>query len=220
MRTQADIRLASQTGSNQCPSLKQPGLVVSFISFLLLFSTFALSPTAFAEEKGIMIVRVSDYQQDNTLLLDSESLFHLPEQVKQAIHHEIPLNFKTEIRLLEETRWMGMTFQRTRFDLEYYTRLYAYGVNHHYVLYNTRNNKVQTFETLESALQTLGTLRAFPIAHLAELHPEQRYTLEMKISLDRWKLPAPLIIESFMDPDWHLESDWFESIIETPKSWL
>lgn len=57
----------------------------------------------------IMIMRVSDYQQDQKLLLDSESRFKLPEAIVTAINHEIPLTFKTEIRLLEKTNvWVSI----------------------------------------------------------------------------------------------------------------
>lgn len=186
---------------------------------LLSLTLGSLSTNSLASD-DIMIVRVSDYQQDHQLLLDSESHFHLSEELISALHHEVPLNFKTEIRLVEETKWLGFTFKRTRQSIEYHTQLNAYGFNQRYVLYNNRNRKVQTFQTLESALQTLGTLQAFPVIPLSELHPDQSYRLKMKISLDPWKLPAPLVIESLYNSEWRLSSDWFEVTIHTPKSWL
>jgi len=168
----------------------------------------------------IRIIRVSDYQQEQQLLLDSESHFNLPEAVIKAIHHEVPLTFKTEIVLSEQTQRLGLTFERTRVAIEYDTRLYVVGVNRRYVLHNSRNHNEQSFESLESALLTLGTLQGFPIIQLSELHPKQHYALKMRISLDYWQLPAPLLIESLFANHWQLSSDWHEVSIQTPESWL
>ena len=168
----------------------------------------------------IMIIRVSDYQQDQKLLFDSESRFNLPEAIVSAINHEIPLTFKTEIRLSEKNQRLGVNYERTRVSIEYKTRLYVEGVNRRYFLYNSRNLKTQSFTSLESALLTLGTLQSFPIIPLSELHPKQHYTLKMRISLDHWQLPAPLLIEALFKDQWQLNSGWYEVGIQTPGSWL
>ncbi|MBF6057527.1 MULTISPECIES: DUF4390 domain-containing protein [Thiomicrorhabdus] len=183
-----------------------------------IFLLLCLSCAGWASDE-ILIVRVSDYQNQRELLIDSESKFHLPEKVTAAIHHEIPLLFTTTIVLTESASFLGIKYQRTRRTIEYQTQLYAYGVNHHYVLYNTRNQNVQSFPTLDAALETLGTLQSFPIATLSELHPQQRYTIKMRIKLDYWKLPAPLIIDAMMDSDWRINSGWFETFLKTPQSW-
>ncbi|HHT00473.1 MAG TPA: DUF4390 domain-containing protein [Thiomicrospira sp.] len=167
----------------------------------------------------IVILNVSDYQKDKQLLLDSESVFNLPDEVIEAIHHEVPLSFKTQIELTEASSILGFEYQRTRSLIEYRTVLYAYGVNRVYSLYNNRNQKTQTFKTLEEALKTLATLKAFPIANLLELHSKQRYTLRMRISLDYWNLPAPLILRALFTPYWQLDSQWLETTLTTPLSW-
>jgi hypothetical protein len=193
---------------------------LSFIGVVSITSLMASLTTKVQASDEIMIMRVSDYQQDQKLLLDSESRFKLPEAIVTAINHEIPLTFKTEIRLLEKNQRLGFDYDRTRVSIEYQTHLYVEGVNQRYFLYNSRNLKTQSFTTLESALLTLGTLQSFPIINLAELHPKQHYTLKMRISLDHWQLPAPLLMESLFKSHWQLDSGWFEVDIQTPGSWL
>lgn len=193
--------------------------LVSFLTVLILIVPGLVRAQSAAIDNEITILKVRDYQKNKQLLIDSESRFNLPQAVIDAVHHEIPLSFITRIELTEATKTLGFKYERTRNVIEYRTDLYAYGVNRLYALYNHRNQKAQSFTTLEEALQTLATLQAFPIASLSELHPEQRYTLRMKISLDYWKLPAPLILEALTTSTWQLESQWFETSLQTPLSW-
>lgn len=178
-----------------------------------------LIPTWVQAEDEIIILKVKDYKKNKQLLIDSESRFNLPQEVIDAIHHEISLSFITRIELTEQTQTLGFQHERIRNIVEYQTDLYAYGVNRLYALYNHRNKKAQSFTTLQEALRTLSTLQAFPIASLSELHPDQRYTLRMKIALDFWKLPAPLILNALTTSTWQLESQWFETSLQTPLSW-
>jgi len=192
-----------------------PGLVTCNIAV-----AESVLPTSDTIENPITILNVRDYQQDKQLLIDSESDFNLPSSVIEAIHHEIPLSFRIQIELTESSRILGIKYERNRNIISYHTDIYAYGVNRLYALYNNRNQNAKTFKTIDDALTTLATLQAFPIASLSELHPEQRYTLRMRISLDFWKLPAPLILEALLSPTvWQLDSGWFETTLKTPLSW-
>jgi len=202
-----------------------PGLVISQNSYaestLPINHTAPIQKTNNADSaNSITILQVDDYQQDKNLLIDSESRFNLPKAVIDAIHHEIPLSFKVQIELTEASKILGFNYQRSRNVISYNTDIYAYGVNRMYALYNNRNQKAETFRTIDEALTTLSTLQAFPIASLSELHPEQMYTLRMRISLDYWKLPAPLILEALLTPSvWQLDSQWYETTLQTPLSW-
>lgn len=193
---------------------KQPPKTSLKVVFLVPF----LSLSANAVEP-IVIKKVVDFQEEKSLVIDSESIFNLPPNVIKAIHHEIPLNFKIQIQLLEDTSLFGFSYQRTRNSIEFHTQLQALGVNRVYTLYNSRNKKIQSFQRLDDALQTLATLESFPIASLSELHPKQRYTLRMRIHLDFWKLRAPLQLEALLSDDWNIDSGWYETTLQTPMSW-
>jgi len=167
----------------------------------------------------ISIDKVADYHQDKQLMIDSESSFQLPEHVIKAVHHEVPLHFQIEIELSEASSLFGFKYQRIRNRIDFHTELKASGVNRLYSLHNTRNQKTQSFKSLDEALKTLSTLHAFPIASLSELHPKQSYTLRMRIRLDIIKLPAPLMIEAIFTDRWQLDSQWYETTLQTPLSW-
>lgn len=186
------------------------------------FSNEAFPPTETlfpSARSAIHIHKVVDYQKNKQLLIDSESSFQLPENIIQAIDHEVPLSFKIEIELLEKSKIMGYEYDRQRRHILFHNQLYSSGVNRLYALFNTRNKKVQTFTQLDEALRTLATLNEFPVASLSELHPGQRYTLRMRINLDLWKLPAPLLLEALFTNKWILDSQWYETSINPPLSW-
>ena len=183
-----------------------------------LFFLLGVSGKSFAVEP-IIIKKVVDFQDNKKLIINSESIFNLPPNVIEAIHHEIPLSFKIQVELLENSSFLGFDYQRVRNVIKFHTELRASGVSRVYTLYNTRNNKIQSFKRLDKALQTLSTLEAFPIASLSELHPKQRYTLRMRINLDYWKLRAPLLFEAVFSDDWNIDSGWYETTLQTPLSW-
>jgi len=185
---------------------------------LVLILTLSVSNHALAI-KPIVIKKVVDFQGDKNLIISSESTFNLPPNIIEAINHEIPLNFKIEIELLEDGTWLWLDYERTRQSIEFHTEVRAFGVNRTYTLYNSRNNKTRSFQSINEALQTLSTLEDFPVISLSELHPKQRYTLRMRIKLDHWKLSPPLIFEAVFSDDWNIDSGWYETTLQTPLSW-
>lgn len=190
----------------------------TLIGSLMLLLTLSIFNQALAV-KPIVIKKVVDFQGDKNLIISSVSTFNLSPNVIEAINHEIPLNFKIQIELLENGSWLWFDYQRTRQSIEFHTEVRAFGVNRTYTLYNSRNNKTRSFQSIDEALQTLSTLEAFPVISLSELHPKQRYTLRMRIKLDHWKLSPPLIFEAVFSDDWNIDSGWYETTLQTPLSW-
>ncbi len=186
---------------------------------ILFMANFGLMPNANASDE-IRIIQVTDYQEDQMLLFDSHTQFHLPDVILEAIQNEITITFETDIVFTEHHRLLGVKYDRERLNLAYQTQLHYSGFNNRYTLINKRNNNIQHFSSLSRALSTLGTLISFPVLPLSELHPGQKHTLKLRIRLNRWRLPAPLVLNSFLDSDWKLDSGWFETTIYTPKSWL
>jgi len=192
----------------------------SFFTLLWLAGLLTFQSPILLASNEIIIIEVTDYQADQQLLFDSQSQFRLPETLLEAIRNGISLTFQTEILFLEHQRFAGIKYHRERMQIKYHTQLHYSAFSNRYTLINERNNKVQSFNSLDEALKTLGTLSAFPVLSLSELHPDQKYTLKLNIKLNRWRLPAPLVVNSLLDSDWQINSGWFETTIYTPKSWL
>ncbi|WP_172959654.1 DUF4390 domain-containing protein [Thiomicrorhabdus aquaedulcis] len=151
-----------------------------------------------------MDIKIADQQ----VRLDSQTKVTLSDALIEAVHHEIPLTFRTEIQLTEHTAIANWTYERHVKTVRYETTLHTTGFNRRYVLTNKRNQNVQSFITLQNALEALGTLQDFTLVSLSRLNVEQTHTVKMQISLNRWQLPAPLILNTLFNPDWQMSSGW------------
>lgn len=190
------------------------------LSLMLLLGFSALSQAADDRTSSIQIIYFNDYQDNQQLVVDASVQFQFQKTVLTALQHEIPLTFNTEIELNEVHSILGMNMHRNRVTIQYQSQLQYFGYNQRYIISNKRNKKVQSFNNLKDALHTLGTLSSFRITDLAELHPNTLYAIKMRVSLNKWQLPTPLIIDALWSSDWHLDSDWSNIQIQSPKSWL
>ncbi|WP_321277244.1 DUF4390 domain-containing protein [Thiomicrorhabdus indica] len=170
-------------------------------------------------QNKIVILKVVDYRDKQFLKIDSNSRIQLNDKIFDAINHEINLNFKIQMQLTEANRLLGIPYQRTRKSIDYHVKLLSEGLDQTFHLYNSRNGHTQSFRDIDDALETLSTIKAFEIAELSELHPRQIYTLRIRISLDIWKLPTPLLLEALFTDNWQLNSGWFETTLKAPQSW-
>lgn len=190
------------------------------LSLMLLLGFSTLSQAADDHTSSIQIIYFNDYQDNQQLVVDASVQFQFQKTVLTALQHEIPLTFNTEIELNEVHSILGMNMHRNRVTIQYQSQLQYFGYNQRYIISNKRNKKVQSFNNLKDALHTLGTLSSFRITDLAELHPNTLYAIKLRVSLNKWQLPTPLIIDALWSSDWHLDSDWSNIQIQSPKSWL
>ncbi|MDG4813237.1 DUF4390 domain-containing protein [Hydrogenovibrio sp. 3SP14C1] len=198
-------------------------VLFSFLKCLGLLATLTFSTLIYAAENrpsSIQILYLNNYQDNQQLMLDASIQFHFDKTVLTALQHEIPLTFNTEIELNEVHSLLGFNMHRNRVTIQYQSQLQYFGYSQLYVISNKRNKKVQSFNNLNDALHTLGTLSNFRITDLADLHPNTLYAIKMRVSLNKWQLPTPLIIDALWSSGWHLDSDWSNIQIQSPKSWL
>jgi hypothetical protein len=71
-----------------------------------------------------------------------------------------------------------------------------------------------SFATLYSALNNLGRIRGLPVLDDAVLQSDKRYRVRLRARLSTEQYPAPLRILFFWRDQWHLESEWFEWLLE------
>lgn len=162
---------------------------------------------------------ISDYHEDQQLFMDAQAHIELSQDMTQALHHEVPLHFKTEIVLSEKSHFLGIKRYDAFKKITYETELRYVGYTQTYILYNKRNQQHRTFKTLKEALYTLTVLYNFPVTELSRLHPSNAYQLKLRLSLMPEKLPTPLILTGYLNEAWQLNSDWYQIEIHTPLSW-
>ncbi|WP_294946563.1 DUF4390 domain-containing protein [Sulfurivirga sp.] len=192
----------------------------SLLSGLLL--TLALMP-ARAEHEHLAQVTVLFFQhhiEQRQLMVDARVRIKLSTTQRDALEHDIPLYFITRFRLVEHSPLMGfIPWQRTVIEREVPVRLQRARLQGRWLLTNLRNGRQSEAETLEEALDILGTFSDIHLVDQAELHPGIDYRLRLRLQLDRNRLPAALWLESLTDPTWRLDSGWVEESVDQRKLW-
>ena len=64
-------------------------------------------------------------------------------------------------------------------------------------------------ETLEEALEALGTVDAWPFLLSPQLAMNRDYRVSLRAGVRRGHLPDSLRVLLFWTDDWHRESEWF-----------
>jgi hypothetical protein len=166
---------------------------------------------------SVTLLELVDYRLDQNLILDARTQIELPDDVIKALEHEIPIHLITQLELIRHDQFFVFPFTTRQVTHQYTTVLSYSRFDRHYQLHNLRNDNRSNFRTLESALDTFGSLIGFRVANLSELYPGVRYHIRLRFRLDPWALPAPLYTETLLNRQWHFKSAWFSLPIQTGR---
>lgn len=186
---------------------KQPSLATPLSALLALCLSLTCLPLM---AQPVQLVQMADYHHDQQLFLDVRAQIELPDKLVEAVQHEIPLHFITQIELTRRDQILIFPYTRTQTQIRYTTELSYSLFYRRYTLHNMRNGNIEHFNSLEQAMTTLGRLNGFHIAELSQLHPGANYTIRLRFRLAYWQLPAPMVTQAFLDQDWRLTSPWFK----------
>lgn len=178
----------------------------------LMVCSLLLSFNAFASDHGsVHIAYLHTNIKHQQLEVDSQVFFNLSDRVKKALEHEIPLHFNVEFRLVVKNSFLGFDYEEVVLSKTHQITLLYLGYDNKYHISNQRSQINQSFSHLNSALRTFGTIEGFNIVNLAKLPKNKEYSIELRVKLNPWKLPTPLIIESFTNSSWFLSSNWYKT---------
>ncbi|MBE0493069.1 MAG: DUF4390 domain-containing protein [Thiomicrospira sp.] len=165
----------------------------------------------------ITLLELVDKQFESTLYMDAKAHIQLSEKVVEAIQHEIPIQFITQIELTRRDQIFIFPYNSQQTRIDYTTELSYSHYDRRYKLHNLRNQNILYFSQLEPALATLGEIQNFPITSLNQLHSGLRYKLKLRFRLNYWSLPAPMFTQALLDADWRFKSEWFELDVQTGR---
>ena len=171
---------------------------------LLLVSAVA---TAQTDKPGVFEVRSAEALLDGgEYRLDARVQFILSGDALAALDNGLPLNFVTDIEVIESRRfWIDKTIEQgaVRYQLQYHA------LSQRYLIRNLDSGDQQSFATLYSALNNLGRIVDVPIIGAQRLRDGRRYRFRIRSTLDFEDFSGPLRYIFFWLDDWHLRSDWF-----------
>ncbi|UQB42049.1 DUF4390 domain-containing protein [Thiomicrospira microaerophila] len=169
---------------------------------------FGLILLLFASQAWSIADQLSYHIHPPQLLMSAQVDMDLPEEIRQAIEHEIPILFKTQIQLEQQSQFLFFRSRQKQVDISYLTELSYSHFYQRYTLHNLRNNNRLHFSSLDNALQTLGRFDDFLLADLNQLHAGLNYSLKLRISVDWLQLPAPILSHALFNRAWFYNTGW------------
>jgi hypothetical protein len=156
---------------------------------------------------GVLAVRSAYVSVDGGVFgLHARIDYPVNEEIRAALKDGVTLLFDVDVDVSRERRfWFdaGIVQLRLRRELAFHT------VSDRYVVRDSRSGEQQSFQTLEAALEHIGTVDALPILVEPQLDADARYRVSVRAGVRRGRLPDALRVIMFWADDWHRESEWY-----------
>jgi hypothetical protein len=172
---------------------------------LWLALLLCLAPTTVLAE-NFFITGIHTRLHENVYLLNAHIDYRLTEQVLEALNNGVPITLQVEIEIQRKRRWWldaDVAALQQRYRLQYHA------LSHQYLMQNINSGAFYSFHTLDAALDTLGSLKDFPLLDKQLVDSGEEYEVLIHAELDIEALPSPLRPLAYITPAWRLNSDWY-----------
>ena len=190
-------------------NVKQLTTLVLFASVLL---AWPLAAQQLPEREGIVDIRSASVTLNEAVYeLDARLQLILSDDALDALNSAVPLAIELEFEVIRVRRFLLddptalLTFM---YELEYRP------LSQRYIVRNLNSGNQDSFSTLYSALNNLGRIQSLPLIDDAILDSNSNYRLRLRARLSTRQYPAALRLIFFWRSQWHLESEWYEWMLE------
>jgi hypothetical protein len=175
-----------------------------------------LAATSIAQDdidrQGYFEVRSASATSSNGVyMLDARLQLLLSSEALDALNSGVPLTIELQVQVIRVRR---LYLDDVEAELEVRFELEFRPLSQRYIVRNLNSGEQSSFATLYSALNNLGRITALPIVDDALLEPDKDYRIRIRAMLQTQQYPAPLRLLFFWRSEWHLQSDWFEWMLE------
>ena len=164
-----------------------------------------LLPASSHADPGVDVKSAAISLEGDNYLLSAEVDYRLSAKAKEALQNGIPLYWDIHIKTLQHRDYVWDKILVTaviRYRIQYLALLNMYRVR------NENSGEQYNFSTLPVALALMSTLHDVRVLGKSIYAPERRYSVAIKVTLDRDALPLPLRPVAYTSPQWYLSSDW------------
>jgi hypothetical protein len=146
--------------------------------------------------------------EDGVFQLFARVAYPVNDDIRAALKDGLTLTFNLDVVVSRERRfWMDTTVAEYSLKRE----LMYHAVSDRYVTrdVDSTNGMQHSYATLEEALESLGTVDAWPFLLSPQLSAKRDYRVSLRAGVRRGRLPETLRVLMFWTDDWHRESEWF-----------
>lgn len=157
--------------------------------------------TSWVQAASIEPVKARIFPTEDGYALSADFVVDFGPRVEEAVSRGVPLYFNLELEIIRPRRyWVDehvlgymLTYRLTYNALTRHYRLGTGGLN-------------RSFDTLSDALRAMERIAALPIADRDRFSPGENYQAELRLSLDRSRLPKPFQLDAIISRDWQIDA--------------
>jgi hypothetical protein len=144
--------------------------------------------------------------EDGVYLLQARVQYPVNDQIRAALRDGVSLTFELQAVVERERRFWGdarvvdLTLER---ELVYHT------VSDRYVVRGAQGRDLDSYPSLDAALDALGTVDRWPILVASQVAPDVDHTVRVRAGVRRGRLTDALRVLLFWTDDWHRETEWY-----------
>jgi hypothetical protein len=160
-----------------------------------------LLPATAAADGAIRYAEIVPSEEGYVVNADID--IELNPRLVDAVAHGVSLYFTAEF-LVEQPRWYW-------FDEVVAERRLEYRLSYHAITRSFRlsvGTLHRSFDTLESAVQTMLRIRNWQIVDAGDLRSGISYNASLRFQLDTSLLPKPFQVTAIGSRDWNVGTDW------------
>lgn len=176
----------------------------TFRVFIVL-CCLVMAPCTLAE--GIVISSASSKLEGDIYQLDAKLDFNFDPEMIDALEHGVSISIDINILIKRERNWLWDP--KVKEDTLSF-RLEQHPLSDRYLVTNLNNKNVRQFQTLDAALDFLGTIHNYFLVSRSVLSSDETYICMIKAELNTETLPAVIRPIAAVSKKWQLDSPWYE----------
>jgi len=183
---------------------------------LVLFSTFGiLSALNFlpkwidigsGDGRLFVVQEAESVLRDGSYYINASLQMKFSPEVVEALENGVPLNLVIELKVKQLQSWFDKTIKEStqRFEYRFNALTGIHSMQH------VSTGQKYSFDSREDALALLGNIHNAHLIAAEEIDPISHHKVEIRVLLDIWSLPTVLRPVASLSPQWRLESEWYE----------
>jgi hypothetical protein len=138
--------------------------------------------------------------------LSAQVQYPLSDDVREALNDGVTLDFDLDVVINKPRRFW---FDANVIDLHLRRELSYHAVSDRYVLRDDDGTELQSFPTVEAAVEQLSHIESLPVVLESQLPGNGPWEINVRADIRRGRLPAALRALVFWSDDWYRSSDWY-----------
>jgi hypothetical protein len=176
---------------------------------LALFAWLCLAAVV-APAQNIVVQTAFVNAQGGVFDLSARIIFPLNNDVRTALSDGATVSLELRAVVDRKRRYW---FDAELIDATLQRELSWNAVSQRYILREAGSAEQQSFTALDQALSAAGQVHSWPVVVEPQLDPESTYSIRVRASIRRGRLPDALRTLLFWSDGWNFGSDWYSWIL-------